>query len=232
MSEPNILIEARNLSRSYGHRETEGQQIVLDDLSIQIEKGASIAIIGPSGSGKSTLLNLLGTLDKPDRGEILYHGKDLARLSSKELDSFRNNSLGFIFQQHHLLPQFNLIENVLVPTLPGRNDRGAGKRAEELVRKVGLWEHRYKYPHELSGGECQRTAVVRSLVNNPEIILADEPTGSLDHENSIQLLELLMRFNKEEGVTLIVVTHSSDLAMNLDRTYRLRSGNLELMRES
>lgn len=227
-----MLLEAKNLYRSYGHPETGTQQVVLDNLSIQIGKAESIAITGPSGSGKSTLLNLLGTLDSPDKGEIHFNGSDISRLTRKELDRFRNKSLGFVFQQHHLLPQFSLMENVLVPTLPAGNEPGARERAEELVKKVGLWEHRHKYPHELSGGECQRTAVVRSLVNNPEIILADEPTGSLDHDNSIQLMELLMNFNKEEGLTLVVVTHSRELAMKLDRTYRLLSGNLELIRES
>ena len=232
MAEQNMLIEVRNLSRSYGQPGTERQQVVLDNLSFGIEKGASIAITGPSGSGKTTLLNLLGTLDRPDEGEIHFNGRDISLLTRKELERFRNRTLGFVFQQHHLFPQFNLMENVLVPTLPGRYGRESTQRAEELVKKVGLWEHRHKFPHELSGGECQRTAVVRSLVNNPEIILADEPTGSLDHENSIQLLELLLKFNKEEGLTLVVVTHSRELALKLDRTYRLLSGNLEPIRES
>ena len=232
MTQQKMFIEVSNLSRSYGQPETDTQQLVLDNLSFGIEKGACIAITGPSGSGKTTLLNMLGTLDRPDKGKILFNGSDISLLSSKELDSFRNRTLGFVFQQHHLLPQFNLMENVMVPTLPAGDGRGSMQRAEELVKKVGLWEHRHKYPHELSGGECQRTAVVRSLVNNPEIILADEPTGSLDHENSIQLLDLLLRFNKEEGLTLVVVTHSRELAMKLDRTYRLLSGNLELIRES
>ena len=227
-----VLIDARNLSRSYGWKEANRQQVVLKNLSFEIEKGASIAITGPSGSGKTTLLNLLGSLDRPDEGEIYFQNRDILQLTRKELDQFRNRSLGFVFQQHHLLPQFSLMENVMIPTLPGMSDNEAMQRAEELVRKVGLWEHRDKYPHELSGGECQRTAVVRSLINNPEIILADEPTGSLDHENSIQLFDLLLKVNKEYGVTLVVVTHSNELAMKLDKTYRLLNGNLELIRES
>ena len=231
-SPENVLIDARNLSRSYGKKEGERQQVVLQNFSFKIEKGGSIAITGPSGSGKTTLLNLLGSLDRPDEGEIYFQGRDILQFTGKELDQFRNRSLGFVFQQHHLLPQFSLLENVLIPTLPGRSDPDTLQRAEELVRRVGLWEHRDKYPHELSGGECQRTAVVRSLINNPEIILADEPTGSLDHENSLQLFELILNFNKEYGVTLVVVTHSNELAMKLDKTYRLLSGNLELIRES
>ncbi|MBA7483567.1 Lipoprotein-releasing system ATP-binding protein LolD [subsurface metagenome] len=225
-----MLIEVRNLSISYGQPETYRHQVVLDNLSFGIEKGESIAITGPSGSGKTTLLNLLGSLDIPDKGEIYFNGSDISKMSRKALGRFRNLSLGFVFQQHHLFPQFNLMENVLIPTLPRRDGRGTRQRAEELLQKVGLWEHCHKYPHELSGGECQRTAVVRSLVNNPEIILADEPTGSLDHENSVQLMDLLMKFNREDGVTLAVVTHSRELALKLDRTYRLLGGSLELIR--
>jgi lipoprotein-releasing system ATP-binding protein len=227
-----VLIDAKNLSKSYRKEEADRKQVVLQDLSFTIEKGSGIAITGPSGSGKTTLLNQLGSLDRPDEGEIYFQGRDILKLSGKELDQFRNTSLGFVFQQHHLLPQFNLMENVMIPTLPGKSDQDAIQRAEELVRKVGLWDHRDKYPHELSGGECQRTAVVRSLINNPEIILADEPTGSLDHENSIQLFDLLLRFNKEYGVTLVVVTHSNELALKLDKTYSLLNGNLELIRET
>lgn len=231
MTNQKMLIEVRNLSRAYGEPGTDRHQVVLENLSFDIEKGESIAITGPSGSGKTTLLNLLGTLDRPDEGKIHFDGKELSRLGRKDLEKFRNRSLGFVFQHHHLLPQFSLMENVLVPTLPARNGNKARKRAEALVQKVGLWEHRHKYPHELSGGECQRTAVIRALVNNPDLVLADEPTGSLDHENSIQLLELLLKFNKEDGVTLVVVTHSRELALKLGKTYRLQSGNLEMIRE-
>ena len=227
-----LLIDARNLSKSYGPKETERQQVVLKDLSFTIEKGDSVAITGPSGSGKTTLLNLLGSLDRPDNGEIYFNGSDILTLSRKELDEFRNTSLGFVFQQHHLLPQFSLMENVILPSLPGGGGQKIRERAEELIRTVGLWEHRDKYPHELSVGECQRTAVVRSLINNPEIILADEHTGSLDQKNSLHLFDLLLKFNKEKGLTLVVVTHSNELALKLDKTYNLLSGTLELIRES
>ena len=171
---------------------------------------------------------MLGTLDKPDTGKIHFNGRNISEMSGRELESFRNLSLGFVFQQHHLLPQFNLIENVLIPTLPNRGVNRNIERAEELLQKVGLWEHRHKYPNQLSGGECQRTAVIRSMVNNPEIILADEPTGSLDHENSIQLIELLLKFNREDGLSLVVVTHSRELALKFDTSYRLFNGHLEL----
>lgn len=227
-----ILLEARDISRHYGLPDTEQYQEVLHSLSLRIGKGDGLAITGPSGSGKTTLLNLLGSLDQPDTGEILYRGSDISRMDRKARSSFRNRSIGFVFQQHHLLPQFNLMENALVPVLPGNHDRKARQRAEELLRKTGLWEHRHKYPHELSGGECQRTAVVRSLVNAPEIILADEPTGALDHEHSLRLFELLLKFNREEGLALVVVTHSREMALKLDRTYRLMNGKLELFRES
>lgn len=227
-----VLIDARNLSKSYGLKEADRQQVVLNDLSFTVEKGASIAITGPSGSGKTTLLNLLGSLDKPDSGEIFINERDILKLNRSELDRFRNSSLGFVFQQHHLLPQFSLLENVMIPSLPGKAGSGIRNRAEELIKSVGLWEHRDKYPHELSGGECQRTAVVRSLINSPEIILADEPTGSLDQKNSIQLIELLLKINKENGLTLVMVTHSNELAMRLDKTYTLLNGTLELISES
>ena len=223
-----MLIQVSNLSKSYGQGEKETQQVVLDNISFGIDKGTSIAITGPSGSGKTTLLNMLGSLNRPDSGKIVFNGRDISGMSGKELDAFRNLSLGFVFQQHHLLPQFSLIENVLIPTLPGGDGNRKKERAEELIRKVGLWDHHHKYPHQLSVGECQRTAVVRAMVNNPGIILADEPTGSLDNENSMQLIELLLKFNREDGLTLVVVTHSKELAMKFDLIYSLNNGNLEL----
>ena len=232
MTADNMLLEATDLSRHYGLPQTDNYQEVLRSVSLKIGKGDSVAITGPSGSGKTTLLNLLGSLDKPDGGEVLFRGSNISKMNRKALESFRNISLGFVFQQHHLLPQFNLMENVLVPILPGGNDKKRRQRAEELIRNVGLWDHRHKFPHELSGGECQRTAVVRSLVNDPEIILADEPTGALDHDHSIRLFELLMKFNREDGLALVVVTHSEELALKLDRTFRLRNGKLELISES
>ncbi|MCK4852743.1 MAG: ABC transporter ATP-binding protein, partial [Bacteroidales bacterium] len=148
-----MLLQLKHISRAYGKKESETYQVVLNDISLDIEKGQSIAVTGPSGSGKTTLLNLAGSLDKPDQGQVLYLDQDITRLTGRELEQFRNKAVGFVFQQHHLLPQFTLLENVLLPTLPNRNAGGAGDRAEELIKRTGLWDHRDKKPRELSGGE-------------------------------------------------------------------------------
>jgi ABC-type lipoprotein export system ATPase subunit len=224
-----MLLDIRSISKAYGIPGTGSYQQVLSDLSFGVDEGESIAITGPSGSGKTTLLNLIGTLDKPGQGSILYKGKDITSLPVNELNAFRNSEIGFIFQQHHLLPQCTLMENVLLPTLPGRTDEAAIHRAEKLIDRVGLREHMHKKPRLLSGGECQRTAVVRALINSPGMLLADEPTGALDHENAAALYGLLSEINREERVTLIVVTHSLELAAQMNRVYRLINGKLELI---
>jgi ABC-type lipoprotein export system ATPase subunit len=224
-----MLLQIRSVSKSYGVPGTGSYQQVLSDLTLDVDKGESIAITGPSGSGKTTLLNLIGTLDKPDSGSILYQGKDCTSLSGSELNAFRNSEVGFIFQQHHLLPQCTLLENVLLPTLPGRTNEAAVKRAEKLIGRVGLQEHMHKKPRLLSGGECQRTAVIRALINNPGLLLADEPTGALDHDNAAALYDLLSEINREDKITLIVVTHSLELASKLNRVYRLNKGKPELI---
>jgi len=224
-----MLLQVKSVSKAYGKPGMAAYQEVLSNLSLGVDEGDSVAITGPSGSGKTTLLNLIGTLDKPDRGTILYRDKDITGLSDKKLNTFRNSEIGFIFQQHHLLPQCTLIENVLLPTLPGRTDKEAVSRAERLIERVGLSEHMHKKPRLLSGGECQRTAVVRALINNPGMVLADEPTGALDHDNAMALYDLLSEVNREEKVTLIVVTHSLELAARLNRVYRLMNGKLELI---
>ena len=224
-----MLLDIRSVSKDYGIPGTGGYQQVLSNLSLTVDEGESIAITGPSGSGKTTLLNLIGTLDKPGQGTILYKGNDITQLSGKELNAFRNNEIGFIFQQHFLLPQCTLIENVLLPTLPGRPGTAATERAIKLIEKVGLKEHMHKKPRLLSGGECQRTAVVRALINNPGMLLADEPTGALDQVNATALYNLLSEINREEKLTLIVVTHSMELAAKMNRVYRLLNGKLELI---
>jgi ABC-type lipoprotein export system ATPase subunit len=174
---------------------------------------------------------MAGSLDKPDQGQVLYMDRDITGLTGKDLEQFRNQAVGFVFQQHHLLPQFTLFENVLLPTLPNRNAKEAGRRAEDLIKRTGLWDHRNKKPGELSGGESQRTAVVRALINNPAALLADEPTGSLDHENSSQLFDMLIEFSRTDEVTLVVVTHSQELAGRMDTVYRLKSGKLDMITE-
>jgi len=224
-----MLLTISELSKAYGVPGSDSHQQVLDDLSLELSQGESMSITGPSGSGKSTLLNLIGSLDKPDRGSILYMDREVTQLVGKELDRFRNKQIGFIFQQHHLLPQCTLMENVLLPALPGKVGTAIVERAETLVKRVGLWEHRHKKPGVLSGGECQRTAVVRALINSPGLLLADEPTGALDHENSLQLIALLQELNLEEKVSLIIVTHSQELADKMQLIYQLDKGKLQLI---
>jgi len=197
-----------------------------------LDDGEAIAIVGPSGSGKTTLLNMIGTMDKPDEGNVFFREKDISLLSNRELEEFRNQEIGFVFQQHHLLPQCTLLENVLLPSLPNTKKAQRAevqKRAKSLLEKVGLWDVKDQKPGELSGGECQRTAVVRSLINNPSLLLADEPTGALDTDNAHKLAELLLEFNRSEKLALVVVTHSLELAGKMDKAYLLKDGKLEII---
>jgi len=224
-----MLLQLKNLSKGYGDLQSQNYQHVLDNISLEVEEGESIAIIGPSGSGKTTLLNLIGTLDQPDNGSIFYKNRDITGLSRQEIENFRNKEIGFIFQMHYLLPQCTLLENVLLPTLPNKEDKDAHIRAEKLIKRVGLWEHKDKKPQLLSGGECQRTAVVRAMINNPGLLLADEPTGALDHINAVNLINLLLEFNREDKLTLVMVTHSRELAEKMNKIYRLMDGRLELI---
>ncbi|MCY1720903.1 ABC transporter ATP-binding protein [Prolixibacteraceae bacterium Z1-6] len=223
-----MLLKLQSVSKGYGEIGKHSFRPVLKELDLEINKGDKIAIIGPSGSGKTTLLNLVGAIDLPDSGEIVFAGKNITSYSKKQLANFRNQHLGFIFQLHHLMPQLNLWENVLLPLLPqGKVTKEQKDWAEHLIRKVGIWEQRNQKPAEMSGGECQRTAVVRALINKPELILADEPTGALDEENAGALSELLIKLSEEEKVTLVTVTHSAELAAQMDKKYTLRNGKLE-----
>ena len=185
--------------------------------------------MGPSGSGKTTLLQIIGTLDRPTSGEVLFNGNDLAALSDTELARIRNQEIGFIFQLHHLLPQCTVLENVLVPTLTGdtMTREPALKRAERLLKRVGLMDRLHHRPGQLSGGERQRVAVVRALINEPRLLLADEPTGALDRTSAENLANLILELNREEGVALLVITHAIDLAQRMERILELRDGRLE-----
>ncbi len=206
-------------------------RIVIDRLMSKMGDRKVLILYGPRQAGKTTLLNMAGSLDKPDQGQVLYMDRDITGLTGRGLEQFRNQAVGFVFQQHYLLPQFTLFENVLLPTLPNRNAKEAGTRAEDLIKRTGLWDHRNKKPGELSGGESQRTAVVRALINNPAVLLADEPTGSLDHENSSQLFDMLIEFGRTDKVALVVVTHSQELAGRMDTVYSLKSGTLDMITE-
>jgi ABC-type lipoprotein export system ATPase subunit len=202
---------------------------VLRGVDLELEPGESLAIVGPSGSGKSTLLNLIGTLEAPDAGRLLWKGDDLSALDEAGLAEHRNREVGFVFQHHHLLPQCSAIENVLLPTLARSGSSVSAEqraRAEELLRRVGLAERLDHRPAQLSGGERQRVAVVRALINEPALLLADEPTGSLDASSAAELGELLVQLNREDQLALVVVTHSQELANRMQRAVRLREGEL------
>jgi ABC-type lipoprotein export system ATPase subunit len=223
------LLELDHVQKTYAAPDGGAPVTVLTDVCLQLAAGEAVAIIGPSGSGKSTLLNILGALDLPTAGRALIAGRDLAALGENELATLRNRELGFIFQQHHLLPQCTVWENVLIPTLTAPRELrtpAALARAERLLARVGLQARLAHRPGQLSGGECQRVAVVRALVNQPKLLLADEPTGSLDHANAQGLGQLLLELNREEGVALVLVTHSRELAARLPRVLELRDGVL------
>jgi ABC-type lipoprotein export system ATPase subunit len=222
-----MLLSLHEISKAYGNPADASYQVVLDKLNLEVEEGETLAILGPSGSGKSTLLNILGTLDYPDQGLILFRNTSLLNISGKDLDHFRNKEIGFVFQSHHLLPQCNVLENVLIPTLVNLSNQKEKKEyAEQLLNRVGLWEHRFKKPGQLAGGECQRVAVVRAMINTPSIILADEPTGALDGKNVDAISDLLLMLNSEENICLILVTHSQALASKMRAVYELIDGQL------
>ncbi|MCK9323940.1 MAG: ABC transporter ATP-binding protein [Bacteroidales bacterium] len=224
-----MILEINNLRKGYGVSGSAGYREILSGLDLTVRPGQSIAITGPSGSGKTTLLNLIAALDSPDEGIISYKGLTVNNLNQNELDEYRNRSIGMVFQLHHLLPQFTLLENVLLPTLPLRDQKQrevARDRAEQLLHRMGVWEVRNQRPAELSGGECQRTAVARALINNPDLLLADEPTGALDQDNATLMAQLLAEISQTDGKAVILVTHSVDLAGQMDAVYHLDRGIL------
>jgi len=229
------LLKLVQVTKEYAAAEGAAPLAVLRTVSLEIARGTSVAVVGPSGCGKSTLLNLMGTLDQPSSGEVWLDGREVSRLNDRELAAVRNRQLGFVFQSHHLLPHCSVWENVLTPTLAGvpASDPGDGKkfetaeaRAERLLKRVGLGERLDHRPGQLSGGERQRVAVVRALINRPQLLLADEPTGALDHASAQELAHLLAELNREEGVTLVVVTHALDLAAQMAHRFELREGRL------
>jgi ABC-type lipoprotein export system ATPase subunit len=221
------MISVQNLSKSY---QTPGETIqVLTDLNLTLDPGDTASIVGPSGCGKSTLLNLLGALDRPTSGSIIIDGQDIANFTDPQASAFRNHSLGFIFQQHHLLPQLTVLENVLIPRLAGDWSEPAStteQRARQLLETVGLSHRLNHLPWQLSGGEKLRNAVARALINQPKLILADEPTGSLDPTSTETIADLLLNLNQTQNVTLIVVTHNMALAQRMGKTFELKNGKL------
>ncbi|MBR3114877.1 MAG: ABC transporter ATP-binding protein [Bacteroidaceae bacterium] len=213
------MISITDITKSFGDLE------VLKGISLTIEKGEVVSIVGPSGAGKTTLLQIMGLLDKPSSGEVLIDGRNVTNLKARELAKVRNTQIGFVFQFHQLLPEFTARENVMIPALiAGTGRREAGRRADELLTFMGLSDRADHKPRQLSGGECQRVAVARALVNNPSIILADEPSGSLDSQNKAELHQLFFDLRDKMGQTFIIVTHDEQLAAITDRTIHLKDG--------
>ena len=216
------MIDIKGITKSFGPLQ------VLKGIDLHIEKGEVVSIVGPSGAGKTTLLQIIGTLDKPDSGEITIDGTDVRKLSSKQLSEFRNKRIGFVFQFHQLLPEFTAVENVMLPALIAGASKGeAKKRAMELLDFMGLSERAGHKPAELSGGENQRVTVARALVNKPAVILADEPSGSLDTKNKAELHQLFFDLRDKTGQTFVIVTHDENLAAITDRTIKMKDGMLE-----
>lgn len=216
------MIEVKDIWKSFGELE------VLKGVHLEVKKGEIVAIIGKSGAGKTTLLQIIGTLDRPTKGEVLIDGTNVFTLGEKELAAFRNRHIGFIFQFHQLLPEFTALENVCIPAMIAREKESDYKpRAEQLLRDLGLGERMNHKPNELSGGEKQRVAAARALMMQPTIILADEPTGSLDEKNKKELSELLIHLRQEYGQTILLVTHDKELASIADRIIEIKDGRIE-----
>jgi ABC-type lipoprotein export system ATPase subunit len=212
-------LELKNIEKQYDEKTP-----VLCGLDLEVAAGESVAVTGPSGCGKSTLLHLIGLLDRPDDGTLTFDGTDLLSLTANQAAEFRNTRVGFVFQLHHLLPQCTVLENVLIPSLVNKSN--PQERAVKLLERVGLADRMQHRPGQLSGGERQRAAVVRALINRPQLLLADEPTGSLNRQGADDLMDLLLELNREENLTLILVTHSDRIAARLDRALTLESGIL------
>jgi len=215
------MIDTKGITKSFGSLQ------VLKGIDLHINKGEVVSIVGPSGAGKTTLLQIIGTLDRPDSGSVCVDGIDTTTLSQKQLSDFRNRHIGFVFQFHQLLPEFTAIENIMIPAyIAGTPNKAARQRAEELLGFMGLSDRATHKPSELSGGEKQRVAVARALVNNPAVILADEPSGSLDSKNKAELHQLFFDLRDRFGQTFVIVTHDEQLARLTDRTIQMRDGLL------
>ena len=216
------MIKVQGINKSFGTLQ------VLKDIDLTISKGEIVSIVGPSGAGKTTLLQIMSTLDKPDSGKVVFDGNDVTKYSDRKLSDFRNKNIGFVFQFHQLLPEFTALENTMIPALIGKKDRvQATKEANNILELMGLADRRFHKPSELSGGEKQRVAVARALINNPMIVFADEPSGSLDTENKDELHALFFKLRDELNQTFVIVTHDTQLAELTDRTISMKDGIIE-----
>ena len=216
------MIKVQGINKSFGTLQ------VLKNIDLTISKGEIVSIVGPSGAGKTTLLQIMGTLDKPDSGKIIFEGNDVTNYSDRKLSDFRNKNIGFVFQFHQLLPEFTALENTMIPALIGKKDRTqATKDANNILELMGLADRKFHKPSELSGGEKQRVAVARALINNPMIVFADEPSGSLDTENKDELHALFFKLRDELNQTFVIVTHDTQLAQLTDRTISMKDGIIE-----
>ncbi len=216
------MIKVQGINKSFGTLQ------VLKDIDLSIGRGEIVSIVGPSGAGKTTLLQIMGTLDKPDSGKVVFEGNDVTKYSDRKLSDFRNKNIGFVFQFHQLLPEFTALENAMIPALIGKKDRAqATKDANNILELMGLTDRKHHKPAELSGGEKQRVAVARALINNPMIVFADEPSGSLDTENKDELHALFFKLRNELNQTFVIVTHDTQLAQLTDRTISMKDGIIE-----
>lgn len=215
-----MIVQLDNVSKSYPEGSGNQRREILNNLSLSIESGQSVSVVGPSGCGKSTLLNIIGTLDPPDSGKVEVCGCNISDLNDKELSALRADKIGFVFQSHHLLPQISVIENVTLPNLASSSpieQSECNNTATQLLESVGMADHAHKMPSEISGGEMQRVAVVRSMINSPKLLLADEPTGALDQERGEELITLLLRLCDEQNTALILVTHDGKTSSLMER---------------
>lgn len=216
------MIKVQGINKSFGSLQ------VLKNVDLTISKGEIVSIVGPSGAGKTTLLQIMGTLDKPDSGKVIFEGNDVTKYNDRKLSDFRNKNIGFVFQFHQLLPEFTALENTMIPALIGKKDKTqATKEANDILELMGLGDRKFHKPAELSGGEKQRVAVARALINNPMIVFADEPSGSLDTENKDELHSLFFKLRDQLNQTFVIVTHDTQLAGLTDRTISMQDGIIE-----
>lgn len=222
-----LLLKAQGIYKSYDDENGGPALQVLEDVSLEVSKGTITSIVGSSGSGKSTLLHILGGLDKPNKGSVLWKDKDISAMKPDALAEFRNKNIGFVFQFHHLLPEFTALENIAMPALiAGVSIKDASERALDLMKRFGVADRRFHRPTQLSGGEQQRVSMARALMNNPELILADEPTGNLDDANTQVILDLLFELRDQDGVSVLLITHEKNIAERSDTILEIKNGTI------